>query len=670
MPAFVSPLPHAPGRRRLLALTLATLWATLGVIGPGATAHAQSEVRFVPGVDVNVGLGPSSVATGDFNGDGADDFAVGRSSGAVVVKLNNRGGGFVTPAEIPFNARPLSITAGYFDADAFLDLAVTGPGNTQGVVKVYRGDGGGGFTLYASATTSQPTPVGIALGDFNGDRRPDIIVGNTGQSVDLLLNTGSGNLSVATTVQVDMGARALAVADFNRDNKLDFAAANSSPGTVSVVRGNGDGTFSGVNTQLISQDVVDVDVGDFNRDGAPDLAAASATDDTAKILTNDGNGGLFGSITSVPVGDNPREIVVSDFDGDRRSDLATANRGSGAVSVRLGRGDGTFANTLEVPVRPSPVSLATGDFDGDGQPDLATANDEGSGTVSVRLAQRPLREFGSSSLTFDPQPVGTLSAARTVSVINTGPLDLRPTRARITGEAASDFLIASETCTGEVVRPGNACAVQVRFSPESVGSRDVTLVLDSNSSQRDTVRLTGSGADAPAGSTGPTGPAGPAGPAGGSGPAGQTGPAGSNGPAGQAGPAGPAGPSGNDGSAGAAGAPGADGSTGPQGPTGPAGAVYVVPGKQGADGARGPRGKQGKRGRPGVWVFGCSARPAPTGERLLIRCRVKNATAGVARLKSRGEVIATRRIRRGTQRLTFQVPSRYESHRFRLVVRA
>jgi len=87
-----------------------------------------------------------------------------------------------------------------------------------------------------------------------------------------------------------------------------------------------------------------------------------------------------------PAGTNPASVAVGDFNGDGKPDLATANFGSGNVSILLrdGTGDFTAAATSPETAGTNPQSVAVGDFNGDGKPDLATAN-SGSGNVTILL---------------------------------------------------------------------------------------------------------------------------------------------------------------------------------------------------------------------------------------------------------------------------------------------
>ena len=81
-----------------------------------------------------------------------------------------------------------------------------------------------------------------------------------------------------------------------------------------------------------------------------------------------------------------RSVVVGDFNGDGKADLAVAaHSDSHGVSVLLGNGNGTFQAAVNYVVGTNPWSVAVGDFNADGKADLAVAN-SGSDSVSMLWA--------------------------------------------------------------------------------------------------------------------------------------------------------------------------------------------------------------------------------------------------------------------------------------------
>ena len=123
-------------------------------------------------------------------------------------------------------------------------------------------------------------------------------------------------------------------------------------------------------------------VGDFNGDGKQDLAVANSVSDNVSISLGDGTG-HFSVPRNFGAGDTPRSVSVGDFNGDGKQDLATANFGSDNVSILLGDGAGHFGAARNIPVV-GPHSVVVGDFNSDGKQDLAIAN-FGLDSVSIFL---------------------------------------------------------------------------------------------------------------------------------------------------------------------------------------------------------------------------------------------------------------------------------------------
>ena len=107
--------------RLSLPVVATFLWSS-ALLSP---AHAQT-ISFVAPRDFRTGQSPSSVAVGDFNGDGKADLAVANEgSGTVSVLLGHGDGTFAALPDLAVGTNPFSVAVGDFNGDGKLDLAVT-----------------------------------------------------------------------------------------------------------------------------------------------------------------------------------------------------------------------------------------------------------------------------------------------------------------------------------------------------------------------------------------------------------------------------------------------------------------------------------------------------------------------------------------------------------------
>jgi len=369
------------------------------------TASAQKQTHTLlftdaPGSPFKVGTKPSSVAIGDFNRDGKLDLAiVNEGSDNVTVLLGNGKGGFTVAQGSPFKVgtNPSSVAVGDFNGDSSPDLAVANEKGNN--VTVLMGNGKGGFNAGDVIPTSSNQADCIAVGDFNGDRKVDLAVANfMGSAVSVLLGNGKGGFAAVGGPYATRGwwFTSVAVGDFNGDGKLDivvtvvadFINGSGHSDGLAVLLNDGKGGFkSDPNKSFATQKAPhSVVVADFNGDGKLDLATANEGSDNITVLLGDGTGRfLAGPISSFKTGSGPYSIAVGDFNGDGKPDLAITNRESNNVTVLLGDGKGGFMTAGKpFPVGTEPFSIAVGDFNGDGKADLAVVNSK-SNNVTVLL---------------------------------------------------------------------------------------------------------------------------------------------------------------------------------------------------------------------------------------------------------------------------------------------
>ena len=223
----------------------------------------------------------------------------------------------------------------------------------------------------------------------------------------------------ATTLAVGTEPSSARIADLTGNGIDDIIAANSTVNTVGILLGNGDGTFQPEVDYATGQYPNDVVVADFNGDGKLDLAVANFGSEGNSVSILLGNGdGTFRPHVDYAVGGQPYGLAAADLNGDGKIDLIAAN--TPGVSVLLGNGDGTFQPfKFYGDAGEQTFAVALGDFNHDGILDVVTANVDVN-SVSLLL--------GNGDGTFQPHvdfPVGNGAFGLTVADFNgDGNLDL------------------------------------------------------------------------------------------------------------------------------------------------------------------------------------------------------------------------------------------------------
>jgi hypothetical protein len=418
---------------RFAVLVLASLVTAATASQPNSSHSAETQAtrsRFLPAVTYSsAGTITNAVPVADLNGDQKPDIVVANGynadgNGGVGVLLGNGDGSFkpaVTYDSGGRGANANSIVIADLNADGRPDIVVTdscndsfcGSGNW---VAVLLGNGDGTFQKAQKYRTGGASWA-VAVGDVNGDGKPDLIVANVcsgsdnihtckkASNIAVLLGLGNGQFAAAQTYPVNgYGTYFLALGDFNGDGKLDVVATSfcSDPpdctngGVVGMLLGNGDGTFQPVVDYLTGGAANGVAVGDLNGDGKLDIAVANGGSKTVSVFLGNGDGTLKPpSIYSVP--GLAAEIAIGDVNQDGKPDLVVTTGDYtvvGGASVLLGKGNGKFKppttySALEYGVN----SIKIADLNGDGKPDLVVSSEcdssgcesSAAGVVSVLL---------------------------------------------------------------------------------------------------------------------------------------------------------------------------------------------------------------------------------------------------------------------------------------------
>lgn len=110
--------------------------------------------------------------------------------GTISALLGNGDGTFQAPVETSATYGPLSVAVGDFNGDGTPDLAVT-DNVIPGEISVFLGKGKGRFGAETDYNMGSSEAQSVAVGDFNGDGKPDLVVAlGPGNAVSVLLGNG------------------------------------------------------------------------------------------------------------------------------------------------------------------------------------------------------------------------------------------------------------------------------------------------------------------------------------------------------------------------------------------------------------------------------------------------------------------------------------------------
>ncbi len=365
-------------------------------------------------------------STADVNGDGFVDLLSNIPAG-LLVTLGRGDGTFVTAPSVavggPTNNKAREAVIVDINNDGRNDIVAgvgTAVGTTPGISILLRNaDGTYQVPIFIGLTR---VPLDLAVGDVNGDSRPDIVATFTTNNFAVLLNQVGGSFAAPQFTATLAGGCALLLQDLNNDGKLDVAVQvtgtfvstpQSFPNAgAQVFYGVGNGTFlppvvavGPVNDRLTASGPMAA--GDLNGDSIPDIVTSGAGFGPSILqgglyIALGNSNGTFTQGQRYIVGgvSGDHSVALGDFNHDGKLDAAvsryfgTTDRTDDVV-ILFGNGDGTLQAPVNYDVGVGAITVSGGagmvrggDVNGDGWLDLVLGATSVSGQGVAVLMNR------------------------------------------------------------------------------------------------------------------------------------------------------------------------------------------------------------------------------------------------------------------------------------------
>jgi hypothetical protein len=265
-------------------------------------------------------------------------------------------------------------------------------------VSVYRNNGQGVFGARENHFGMSGT-LGLAVGDYDADGRPDLAVVNwgyfgAGTTLTLMFGDANGSFSRRQSLSGINGMRQVVARDYNLDGRTDLIvsadAFNSSQPKVVVFRNLGVAFATAMvldaspETNWASNESTCLDVADMDNDGLPDIIFSS-------LRTWNGSAGAFLLFKNLGNSSfSPKQYIsyqypsagstgikAVDLNGDGWKDIVATQFSdvyNGAIYTMVRGVGGSYGPIVPYPAGRGPYGLNIADFDGNGISDIATTN--------------------------------------------------------------------------------------------------------------------------------------------------------------------------------------------------------------------------------------------------------------------------------------------------------
>jgi len=229
-------------------------------------------------------LTPRRLALADLDGDGALDIAVAAAGTDEVQVLFQRAPGtFSAPAGFPAGGEPTAVAAARLTGPVGVDLVVA---TANGKLSVLLHGATPGTFLPPTSYEAGTNPTAVALADMDGDGHLDVVVADYDGTLEVFLQAPAGDGTFLPPVSyktLDFGSCAIAIGDIDGDGRPDVVVANAGPpglpGSVAVFMQ--DHAVSGqLDPPVLYRGYwgpLSVALGDLNGDGLLDMVVADGS---------------------------------------------------------------------------------------------------------------------------------------------------------------------------------------------------------------------------------------------------------------------------------------------------------------------------------------------------------------------------------------------------------
>ena len=288
---------------------------------------------------------PSMVTVGILNSDAHLDIVVanfGTNNIGIFLGLGN--GSFISQTEVSTgSSRPIFISLINLNNDTLLDIVTVNYGTDS--ISIFNGYGNGSFSTPITYRTGYDSlPLSLVAGDFNNDNYLDIAIVNSGtNNIGILIAKSNGTFEKRIFISTGFGSHphSIAVGHFNDDNLTDIAVANYGNNNTGVFLSYGNGTFANQTTySLGSASPYSIGVADFNQDNRMDIVVINKGQNNTATLIGYGNGRFADPQMNSTGSSSSISLAIGDLNKDNRLDMIIVNNDTDSIDILLGYFEG------------------------------------------------------------------------------------------------------------------------------------------------------------------------------------------------------------------------------------------------------------------------------------------------------------------------------------------